>query len=592
MPPATEGSRQPTAVAHRAGGETPQPRRSRRRGDRVLPASAGVALADILANGVAIVIIMIVLTSMARYEQEQDKLERTEDVAVLLSRELATSVVMNALPTSPPARLHDYVASPLDRNPHPAKMPILELRDGFVRDYYTGAIYRREALLEPANALDAYLAALTPEQLVATRVDVYDIREFYLAMSIFKAHGLTPRHWHFLGEQEGPAVGAGGAWAAASPASSLAQDEAPQPGRAGGLGSLAANPEAAERGGAEGAALPEDVAVAGASSNPTAYPLDGTVGAPGAASAPPLPGLEGAESAFAARPSAAPGNTAPALSPAGRRFRAAVPTAPATLTLLNQPTLNMTAVLRALFAFMQAEQAAADANLPSRLPAFDFQQHVLALVPSLPPPSPAEASLVRSLVFLIDRPRRPDSPALPLRPVREEDVRGQAISVFPHEPLLGARWLQGPEQGSLPAETTATVTLQLGSHAAIHQGRRLPFSRDAIVLVPPAPPGADQGPRWRVVTLVNPARNDFVTGFVFAAEDANGRLALAVDENAIEVGGLRVESRFPAEAWRDEFRQLLFYGALALLLAAGIVFGWRQMRPAGPGGSPTAAQPA
>ena len=93
------------------------------------------------------------------------------------------------------------------------------------------------------------------------------------------------------------------------------------------------------------------------------------------------------------------------------------------------------------------------------------------------------------------------------------------------------------------------------------------------------------------MTLVNPARNDFVTGFVFAAVDANGRLALAVDENAIELDGLRAESRFPADAWRDEVRQLLLYGVLALLLAAGIVFGWRQVRR--PGAGPrTAPQPA
>ena len=79
----------------------------------MFPAFAGVALADILANSVAIVIIMIVVTLMARYEEEQDKLEQAEDVAVLLSRELASSFVMNALPTSPPAQLHDYVTSPL-----------------------------------------------------------------------------------------------------------------------------------------------------------------------------------------------------------------------------------------------------------------------------------------------------------------------------------------------------------------------------------------------------------------------------------------------------------------------------------------------
>ena len=113
----------------------------------LFPPFAGVALADILANSAAIVIIMIVVTLMASHEQEQDKLEQAEDVAVLLSRELATSFVMNALPTSPPARLHDYVTWGPDRNPQHALMPILELHDGFVRDYYTGKVFRREELL-------------------------------------------------------------------------------------------------------------------------------------------------------------------------------------------------------------------------------------------------------------------------------------------------------------------------------------------------------------------------------------------------------------------------------------------------------------
>ena len=90
-----------------------------RRQHGLFPGFAGVALADILANSVAIVIMMIVVTIFIKHEADQKKLEQVEDVSVLLSREIATSVVMNALPTSPPARLHDYNTSPLDRKPKP-----------------------------------------------------------------------------------------------------------------------------------------------------------------------------------------------------------------------------------------------------------------------------------------------------------------------------------------------------------------------------------------------------------------------------------------------------------------------------------------
>jgi len=101
----------------------------------LLPGFAGIALADILANSVAMIIILIVLTMMIKHEQEQARISEVEDISVLLSRDLATSVVMNGLPTSKPARLHDYVNSPMDANPHPSIMPIIELHSNYIQDY-------------------------------------------------------------------------------------------------------------------------------------------------------------------------------------------------------------------------------------------------------------------------------------------------------------------------------------------------------------------------------------------------------------------------------------------------------------------------
>ncbi|MCY3841531.1 MAG: hypothetical protein OXH09_23295, partial [Gammaproteobacteria bacterium] len=227
----------------------------------LFPPFAGVALADILANSAAIVIIMIVVTLMASHEQEQEKLEQTEDVAVLLSRELATSFVMNALPTSPPARLHDYVTWGPDRNPQHALMPILELHRGFVRDYYTGTVYRREELLRHDNALDAYLGSLREEQLAAVRIDVYSIREFYITMSILKAHGTSPRHWHFLTQAPGDATSGGGTFLAGR----LRRDRS-APGMLEGETGAGTNPTSST--------LPEDVALAGTVDSEERYPLD------------------------------------------------------------------------------------------------------------------------------------------------------------------------------------------------------------------------------------------------------------------------------------------------------------------------------
>jgi hypothetical protein len=54
------------------------------------------------------------------------------------------------------------------------------------------------------------------------------------------------------------------------------------------------------------------------------------------------------------------------------------------------------------------------------------------------------------------------------------------------------------------------------------------------------------------------------------AAERVGRLLLPVDENAIEVNGLRIESRFPAVALRSESWQLLFYGIVGAVFVAGV----------------------
>ena len=165
---------------------------------RRMPDFAGVALVDILANGVAMLIIVIVVTIAARMELEERYAEQADEVATVMSHKFSTSLVLNSLAASPPARLHDYETSPLDQILDPELLPILELHPGFVREFYSGTIWTRRELLEEHNSLGAWLAGFSDERKARLRVDVYDIPQFYLTMSILREHGIRVFHWHFL----------------------------------------------------------------------------------------------------------------------------------------------------------------------------------------------------------------------------------------------------------------------------------------------------------------------------------------------------------------------------------------------------------
>ena len=551
-------------------------KRARTASGSLFPPFAGVALADILANSAAIVIIMIVVTLMARREEEEQKLEQSEDVAVLLSRELATSFVMNALPTSVPARLHDYVTYPPDRNPQHAEMPIVELHAGFVRDYYTGRIYTRDELLRQDNAFDAYLGRLAFEQLQAVRIDVYSITEFYIAMSILKAHGVQPRHWHFLAEGANRAVRDGEAVGVL--AERLRRDR-PEfepsdgwPGR----GSSIGRPESNDDG--PGSSLPDDVDLAVAGGGTQAYPMDGLglgSGSGGRAGGmddtldlPPKPSGRDSVQGSRAGPGV-PGGEAGGTS--AIRFRTAQPVSVEGTADLD---FDLHTVLRGLFAFMRSVQAEVDAGRPSPLAGFDFDRDVLARAED--PLPDGDERLVGDLAEALSEPAEQENPNLVVVHRRLEAWRGQALGVPVNRSLYLARWLRGPDQGEATGEMETDVTLRLGLHPAVYRGLRVPLARDGYILMPPVA-GPDREPRWRAVTLVSAKVDDFVTGFVYAGVDEDGRLRLPVDENAVEIGGVGVESAYPPVALRGERRQLLFYGLIAALFAVGVVIRvWRR----------------
>ena len=216
------------------------------RTSRRMPDFAGVALVDILANGVAMLIIVIVVTIAARMEREERYAEQADEVATVMSHKFSTSLVLNSLAASPPARLHDYETSPLDQVLDPDLLPILELHSGFVREFYSGTIWTRRDLLQEHGGLGAWLAGFSEERKTRLRVDVYDIPQFYLTMAILREHGIRVFHWHFIpavlslaeAARCPPGVAAkdcpGGGGEAPAPLPQLARDD----GGSGGLGSL------------------------------------------------------------------------------------------------------------------------------------------------------------------------------------------------------------------------------------------------------------------------------------------------------------------------------------------------------------------
>ena len=170
-------------------------------------AFGSVALADILANSVVVILLLIVITLKIKEEQIASQRQQSHDINVLLSRQIATSVVMNDLPSSRPALLHDYNSCDIPHDCNPGLYPIVELRPTMVREYNSGITLTREQLLLETNQLDAFLVQLSPEIKRNIRIDVYGVELFYLAMDILKEHGVTPYHWHFLGENSPDAKG-------------------------------------------------------------------------------------------------------------------------------------------------------------------------------------------------------------------------------------------------------------------------------------------------------------------------------------------------------------------------------------------------
>ena len=580
-----------------------------------MPDFAGTALVDILANGLAMLIIVIVLSIAARGEREQRTASQVEEVETMMSRRFSTSLVLNSLAASAPAQLHDYRNSPLDQQYDPETLPILELHRDFVREFYSGSLWRREALLRAPNVMDDWLTGFTEERKLRVRVDVYDIAQFYLAMSILRDHGITVQHWHFL------AGGLGLAQAGQCPPGVAAQDCGG--GMGGGAMGNSALPALTQGGGAGDSWPPADFPGAGgtdpeaklspfpggAALGPLAGALSGMGGTgliPGTLGL----GAGGMLGSFPnARPGAGTGSQTSGLSgrpgqPGGEamRFRLSSPESlfedRGQALSWGDTKPSVVRILAALLEVTSRLQARLDAGVsPSPLLA-NFQALLRSAFTTPVTLDEDTRNMLSDLAWelslnmaydssLSASGRRQEQP-LRLIPHTLEEGAKTALMIAPNRQLQEV-FLGQPAQATKPPPETARLILGLNTHPDVWRGLSLSLEWNAILLVPKqrvapqlsspvsssqpflSPPlllqDSSQELRWRAVAYIAPEFDDFIIGFIYASIDEQGRLLVPAEDNRVRLDGrpLRTSYQAPNFGTRDWLVSLYMLLLICLL---------------------------
>lgn len=553
-----------------------------------VPNFAGVALVDILANGVAVLIIVIVLSIASRFEQEQEYNERIQEISAVMTREFSTSLVLNRLASGPPAQLHDYENSELDRIWDPIILPVLEIHSNGVRDPYTNRFWTRAELLQEPNSLDDFLAAFSELQRTNLRGDFYDIGSFYLLMSILKDHQIVIRHWHFIGA---PGIGPSTNWGACPPGVAakdcVGTGSGNQTSRLNEVFDSLTNGDSDGSNQGEGDWPPQDASFGEgdemAGSTIESLP-EGTQLGPG----PSGTGGTGLESFPDARASrnqmmgrGSSGTSSGQGEPSGLSIRLADPNAQAiplgglNLAALRQDTGSF---LTAFMAFLDEIQRLYDNNQP---PTEALQQFIPLLQSYLEePPELTEAQriAVEDLELAIDLhlsqgyARRATEPlltmAMPPSAHPEAFIRLAVNRLLIEAEIQSNNVLQ---LDSLPAEARFRFNVQ--AYPDIWRGLQITADRNAVLVMSPDQSEPDI-PKWRSIAYIAPQMDDFVVGFVHGTYDPDGHIEVISETNQSLVNTIRlmpewIRNPFSIQTWMT----LLYVTAGIVLLA--LLFFWR-----------------
>ena len=552
-----------------------------------IPNFAGIALVDILANGVAVLIIVIVLSIASRFEQEKEFNERIQEVSAVMTREFSTSLVLNRLAAGPPAQLHDYENSELDAIWHPVVLPVLEIHKEVVRDPYTARVWHRNELLREPNSLDDFLAEFDDFQRERLRGDFYDIGTFYLLMSILNDHGIKISHWHFMGVQGiGQSVESARCPAGMSYkdcAGSGGASDSGLPSMLESLGTQQGESESNE----EGAWPPGDLSTqedeTGGGEGEVDLP-EGTQLGPGGSGeleAGSFPDARATrEGMFGQGRGTGSGQRGEGTGQSqGISVRLADPTAEA----LSVEGLNLAALqaspkdfLIAFMGFLDQVQTMYDNDEP---PTQLLQQ----LIPTLQrylqePPQLSERQLqdiedlTLALAITPGQPQEETEPLLTLpMPL---SANPEAFLRFPVNRMLFEAEIQTNHEeqlASMPEQ--ARIRFNLQAYPEIWRGLQVSLDRNAVIMMSPDQQDTDV-PKWRAVTYLAPQLDDFIVGFVYGTLDEDGHLEMLAEPNQSLVETVSLTPQWDPDPFSIQTWMTLLY-VLAGLAFIALLFFWR-----------------
>ena len=581
-----------------------------------IPNLAGIALVDILANGVAVLVIVIVISIAVRSEQEKRYSEQVQEVSAVMTREFSTSLVLNRLAASEPARLHDYENDPLDAYWDPDLLPILEIHADFVRDPYSALVWAREQLLEQPNSLDRWLVEFTPERKDLLRLDIFDVGMFYLLTSQLQEHGFRMGHWHFLGGSMSLAdaarcppgvsavycVNAGAALGDTSFATEFLSERNQDVNTEDGewrseLGDLEGSgnatiglgggfsPADGESGSSTGepnvSGIPSGASLASGRGTGEASDRGGRSarsqysGSFPSASSPSFsgtdPSADGSQEGGSASSSSSDGESR-------LRLRLATPWSQEVEEGQELPFEmgedSLVLFISALLRYTTDLQDALDANHPPNELLGEFMQRMASYLQSPRTLSEEERTIAEDLSLNMQRflQANQESPSETVeitmdgRAVEEESV----IRLIPNRILLDVDILGSAVNDGEIVDPNNRVQFSMNAYPDIWLGLTINAVRGGA-LVTPIEQTLRDTPRWRAAAWISPELNDMIVGFVYATVDAYGRFHIFSDTNRGRLGSRHLvtvaqTSWFDVKTWLVVFYTVLSIGLLALLL--------------------------
>ncbi len=568
-----------------------------------IPNFAGVALVDILANGVAVLVIVIVLSIAARAEQEERYTEKVQEIGVVMTREFSTSLVLNRMAATQPALLHDYENSHIDQVWHPVVMPVLEFHRNAVRDPYSGTVWSRSELLQSPNTLDEFLIDMLPSSRENIRGDIYDVGTYYLLMSILRDHGIRIWHWHFMG---GRGLGSDAGSIGDCPPGVSFKDCQGQLGATteqlpglpdlGGLFDLEdeqSNDEFGEGAwppfamedcppgmdcdtGLEGSDIPEGSALGmGQPSDPStfgSFPDARQRGVPGMGS--PSGGQSG---------TLGDGSQTGALDGDGEpnqdsiQLRLADPSLMGDNSSLAPSITDMLELMGALMLYLNDLQVSLDAKQPPTELLADFLLVIAENTERLTELTPEQLAVVQDLYDALSLSSQIDDGYAPIRSVSlevttVEQLEQAILKLLPNRIMFDVEAIVDPQNPPVGFDYVVPK-LSLNRFPDIWKGLQITLHQGSVVLMPPVEE-PDSLPQWRAVAHITPNFDDIVVGFVYSTVDEDGILSVLAESNRVSIDGQSIAVRADVAFFGVKTWLVMLYCVLAAMVIVLVLF-WR-----------------